>query len=222
MRVDLQAKLLRAIQEREIQRLGSSATKKVDVRIVAATREDLEQEIKRRNFREDLFYRLNVVPIHLPPLRDRGEDVALLARHFLVAAARKFERDPVRMPPEMLERLQIHAWPGNVRELENVVERMVVLARGSSLALEDLPGEIAGRAEAPSDDVTGFELPGEGVRLPDLERHLIAQALRRSRGSLGPAARLLGISYKTLQYRIRKHGLDASGETDRLKSGDPA
>lgn len=212
MRVDLQAKLLRAIQEREIQRLGSAGSRKVDVRIVAATLEDLEQEIKRKNFREDLYYRLNVVPIHLPALRERTEDVPLLVQHFLEAAARKFGREPVRVPPEVLERLQIYAWPGNVRELENVIERMIVLSRDARVAVEDLPPAIRGGGDAPAGDVTGFELPMDGVRLPELERHLIVQALQRSHGGLGPAARLLGISYKTLQYRIRKHGLDNAGQ----------
>jgi DNA-binding NtrC family response regulator len=183
----------------------------VDVRILAASCEDLEQAIRRKTFREDLYYRLNVVPLRLPPLRERTEDIPLLVDHFLSAASRKFEREPVGIAPEALERLQTYSWPGNVRELENCVERMVLLARGSRLGLADLPKDLREGPEAGEGVGEGFELPATGVRLPELERHLIVQALERCRGSLGPAARLLGISYKTLQYRIRKYGLDREG-----------
>jgi two-component system NtrC family response regulator len=210
MRVDLQAKLLRAIQEREIQRLGSATPRRVDVRILAATREDLQQAIRQGRFREDLYYRLNVVPIHLPPLRERMEDIPLLVQHFLGAAARKFARGTVSITPQALERLQRSSWPGNVRELENCIERMVVLARDDRLTVADLP-ELAGDGRSPGSGVDAFELPAAGVHLAELERHLIRQALRRCRGSLAPAARLLGLSYKTLQYRVRKHGLQREG-----------
>ncbi|HXV76820.1 MAG TPA: sigma-54 dependent transcriptional regulator [Candidatus Polarisedimenticolaceae bacterium] len=207
MRVDLQAKLLRAIQEGEVQRLGSAVSRKVDVRIVAASCEDLEQAIRNRRFREDLYYRLNVVPVRLPPLRERIDDVPLLVDHFVSKAADKFGREGLGVGPEVVDRLQRHPWPGNVRELENCIERMVVLTRAKRLTLQDVPPRI-GDAQAATDNVDGFDLPLEGIRLPELERHLIRQALARSRGSLGPAARLLGISYKTLQYRMRKFELD--------------
>ncbi len=207
MRADLQAKLLRAIQEREIQRLGASAPTRVDVRIVAASCEDLELEVRERRFRDDLYYRLNVVPIVLPPLRERFEDVPLLADHFLRQSTARLGRDPVGIAPEVLDRMQRYPWPGNVRELENCVERMVVLARGPRLQLEDLPESVRRGPEGAALD-GGFDLPARGVRLDEVERHLIAQALERTRGSLAPAARLLGITYKTLQYRVRKHGLD--------------
>jgi len=207
MRIDLQAKLLRAIQESEVQRLGSTTTRRVDVRILAATGEDLEQAIQQRTFRDDLYYRLNVVPIHLPALRERTEDLPLLIDHFLVRSCEKFERDPISLSPEALEILQRHSWPGNVRELENCVERMAVLSRSGKVAAEDLPPALRKGIPAESGH-SQFELPAEGVRLPELEGYLIRQALSRTRGSLGPAARLLGISYKTLQYRIRKHSLD--------------
>jgi two-component system NtrC family response regulator len=208
MRVDLQAKLLRAIQEREIQRLGSSETRSVDVRILAATGEDLEGAIRRKTFREDLYYRLNVVPIHLPPLRDRREDVPLLVQHFLETASRKFSRDAPGIEPDAMEHLQGYPWPGNVRELENCMERLLVLTRGPQVTVEDLPPNLREGVDATAMSVNGFELPAGGVRLTDLERHLILQALQRCRGNLRPAARLLGISYKTLQYRVRKYGLD--------------
>jgi two-component system NtrC family response regulator len=208
MRVDLQAKLLRAIQEREIQRLGSSTTISVDVRIVAATCEDLPDAIRRRAFREDLYYRLNVVPLELPPLRDRPDDIPALVDHFVAAAAEKFGKGEVGIAPGVLDRLQTYGWPGNVRELENCIERMTVLARTPSLTVDDLPAIIRDGPEAVESVGPRFELPAGGVQLQSLERQLIRQALERSRGRLRPAARLLGISYKTLQYRVRKHGLD--------------
>jgi len=209
MRADLQAKLLRAIQEKEIQRLGSTVVRTVDVRILAATGENLEEAIRRRTFREDLFYRLNVMPVLLPPLRDRVEDIPLLVDHFITGASGRMGREPAGVSPEVLDRLQGHPWPGNVRELENCIERMVLLARGPRLTLADLPPDVRKGPEAVTTDADeGIVLPPGGVRLGDLERDLIRQALRRSRGSLGPAARLLGISYKTLQYRIRKFGLE--------------
>jgi DNA-binding NtrC family response regulator len=180
----------------------------VDVRILAASCEDLEQSIRDKTFREDLYYRLNVVPIRLPALRERPDDIPLLLDRFLSSASEKFGREPVSLSPEVLDHLQRHAWPGNVRELENCVERMVVLARGDRLTRDDLPPAVREGAEPGEGALKDFELPAEGVRLADLESHLIRQALRRTGGSLGPAARLLGISYKTLQYRIRKHGLN--------------
>jgi len=218
MRIDLQAKLLRAIQEKEVQRLGSTAVTTVDVRILAATGENLEEAIRRKTFREDLFYRLNVVPVTLPPLRERTEDLPLLVHHFVTAAAARFGRDGLTISPEVMDRLQMHPWLGNVRELENCIERMVLLARGPRLTSADLPPDLRKGPEAHAGAGGAFELPPSGVSLPELERHLIVQALRRSRGSLGPASRLLGISYKTLQYRIQKFdierkevGLEGSG-----------
>jgi DNA-binding NtrC family response regulator len=220
MRFDLQAKLLRAIQEREIQRLGGTRPTSVDVRILAATSEDLEEAIQNKQFREDLFYRLNVVPIVLPALRDRIEDIPVLIRHFLQQAAGRFGRDVSEFTAELVDRCQAHSWPGNVRELQNCVERMVVLTRGNTLGVEDLPPTVKARpaveaASAASGAVehgmrSGFELPDVGLSLEDVERRFIVQALRKSRGSLGPAARLVGITYKTLQYRIRKYRIEKS------------
>ena len=207
MRFDLQAKLLRAVQEQEVERLGSTSSRKVDVRILAASCEDLQRAIREKRFREDLYYRLNVVPIRLPTLRERPEDIPMLVDHFLATIAEKLDRRPPRLDPAVLQRLQQHAWPGNVRELENCIERMLVLAQGPRITPADLPTEL-NPTVARAGGLDGFELPPGGVRLPDLERHLIRQALIRTRGSLAPAAMMLGISYKTLQYRIRKHGLD--------------
>ena len=208
MRVDLQAKLLRAIQEHEVQRLGSTATRAIDVRILAASSEDLEQSIRDKTFRDDLYYRLNVVPIRLPALRERPDDIPLLVDRFLSSAVEKFGREPISLSPGVLDLLQRHAWPGNVRELENCIERMIVLARSDRLTRDDLPPALRAGAEPGAGAPSNFDLPAQGVRLGDLESHLIRQALRRTGGNLGPAARLLGISYKTLQYRIRKYGLN--------------
>ena len=208
MRVDLQAKLLRVLQERTVQRLGASSNRKVDVRILAATCEDLEDSIRRRTFRDDLYYRLNVVPIHLPALRDRVQDIPLLIEHFMARASERFSRPRPGIGAEALDRLQRHAWPGNVRELQNCIERVVLLCRGEVVDVEDLPPAVREGPRPPAEIDDGFRLPIEGVDLGNLEVHLIRQALRRAGGSLGPAAKLLGISYKTLQYRIRKYGLD--------------
>ena len=214
MRVDLQAKLLRALQEQEVQRLGATETRKVDVRILAATCDDLEQSIRERTFREDLYYRLSVVPVALPPLRDRIEDIPVLAEHFLGRACRNADREGLQIGAEAMELLRRYSWPGNVRELENCIERMVVLSRGGRLGVDDLPPTLRACAPGGKGDLDGFELPADGIRMDDLERHLIRQALRRTRGSLGPAARLLGLSYKTLQYRIGKHGLERESFTN--------
>ena len=210
MRIDLQAKLLRAIQEKEVQRLGSTVTTSVDVRILAATGENLEEAIRRKTFREDLYYRLNVVPLPLPPLRERVEDIPLLVHHFATSAAARFGRDPMIVSPEVMDRLQMHPWLGNVRELENCIERMVLLAKGLRLTPADLPPDLRKGPEALSGAGGAFELPPAGVRLPELERHLIVQALRRSRGSLGPAARLLGISRAGLYAKLKRFGLDGA------------
>jgi len=208
MRIDLQPKLLRALQENVVQRLGADRPTDVNVRIVAATCEDLEESIRGKRFREDLYYRLSVVPIRLPALRERSEDIPLLTDHFLSKAISRFGREAVSVAPEVLDRMQAHSWPGNVRELENCIDRMVLLSRGQRLVADDLPPAVQ-RGPDPGDmPEDSFALPPQGVALEELESHLIRQALQRTRGSLGPAARLLGISYKTLQYRIRKYELD--------------
>ena len=184
------------------------STRKVDVRILAASCEDLEQAIRNRTFREDLYYRLNVVPIVLPPLRDRVEDI----RCSSITSSRGRRRNSAgkgsASPRKCWTGCSGTAWPGNVRELENCIERMVVLTRSDRLTADDVPSGIGIPGEAASGNLDGFELPGAGIRLPELEKHLIQQALRRTRGHLRPAASLLGISYKTLQYRLRKHDLD--------------
>ncbi len=198
---DLQVKLLRTLQEREVLRVGGSEPVPVDVRVVAATNLDLEREVREGRFREDLFYRLNVIPIELPPLRERRTDIPLLVEHFL---AKHGEPGRARViAPEALEALVAYSWPGNVRELESAVERTLLLADGDVIRLDDLPAaaRIRGGAAAGRFPV---EIPDEGLDLDGLERSLIVRALEKSGGNVTRAARLLGLSRRTLQYRLEK------------------
>ncbi len=202
MNVSMQAKLLRAIQEKEIRRVGGKVNVPLDVRIVSATNKELEQEIKRGGFREDLFYRLNVIRINLPPLRERGNDVKTLAEFFVrkYSQASGIAMDGISKPA--LKLLMNYTWPGNVRQLESVIERAVLMAETNFIEPGDLPAEIS---------TTGlmaggvpFDLPPEGVDFEQLERGLIIKAMERADWVIGKAAQLLGMSYKTLQYRLDK------------------
>jgi len=210
MPVGLQATLLRVLQERRITRLGGSGEKEVDVRVVAASNQDLPQLVKDGGFREDLFYRLNVVPIELPPLRDRRDDVPLLARSFLETASARHGREVEALPPAVVRLLMDHSWPGNVRELANAVERLVLLAEDGRLIVDDLPATIRG----PGDGAGGpVRLPVEGLSWDTMEESLLRQALDRASGNRAAAARLLGLSYKAFLYRLEKHDLvDAAQE----------
>jgi DNA-binding NtrC family response regulator len=198
---DLQVKLLRTLQEREVLRVGGTEPVPVDVRVVAATNLDLEREVREGRFREDLFYRLNVIPIALPPLRERRTDIPLLVEHFL---AKHGEPGRARViAPEALGALVAYSWPGNVRELESAVERTLLLADGEVIRLEDLPATVRMR----SGSVPGgllVEIPDEGLDLDGLERSLILRAFDKSGGNVTRAARLLGLSRRTLQYRLEK------------------
>ncbi len=196
---NIQAKLLRVIQEREVTKVGSSQRIEVDVRIVAATNKDLAEEMKEGRFREDLFYRINVVPIHLPPLRDRREDIPVLAEYFLRKFGERRKRDVTGISDEAMRSLEAYDWPGNVRELENAVERAVVMADGETIRPRDLlyyglgqPGPM----QAPP-----------GGRLLEVEKREIADALRRFNGHKSKAAEYLGINRKTLREKIAKYRL---------------
>jgi DNA-binding NtrC family response regulator len=206
-------KLLRVLQDRTFEPVGSSKTLKVNVRVVAATNQDLEVSIREGRFREDLFYRLNVIPIHVPPLRERREDVPLLVHHFLTSVARERERKIDGISPEALECLCAHGWPGNVRELENLIERLVVLRGEGRLELEDLPSTLRG-ATATAFPAAAPKLPPSGLSFHDvvnrLETDLIVQALERTRGNKNQAARLLGLNRTTLLEKIKKKGLEVS------------
>jgi DNA-binding NtrC family response regulator len=198
----LQAKFLRAIQEREVTPIGANLPVAVDVRLVAATNRDLEAEVHAGRFRSDLFYRLNVVRIEIPPLRDRPEDVDRLVEHFVQRFSREYGVAPKRVGAEVMDRLRAYRWPGNVRELQNAIERAFALSPADAITLDDLPPAVRGHHAAP--DGGDF---GEPMPLADAERRLIAAALRKSGGNKNEAARLLGIDRQRLYRKIDKYGL---------------
>lgn len=206
MNVAMQAKLLRAIQEKEIRRVGGKVNIPLDVRILSATNKELEQEIKRGLFREDLFYRLNVIRINLPPLRERGNDVKNLAEFFVkkYSHASGIAVEGISRPA--LKLLMNYTWPGNVRQLESVIERSVLMAESNYIEPEDLPAEVT-VSSALSGGVS-FELPPEGIAFEELEKGIIVKAMERADWVIGKAAPLLGMSYKTLQYRLDKFGIE--------------
>ena len=198
----LQAKLLRVLQEKEIRRIGGREDIKVDVRMVAATNRKLAAAIKQGTFREDLFYRLNVVSIHLPPLRERATDIPELVEHFLKKYAAASGKTIKGLTPQGLRVLMEYHWPGNVRELESVIERAVLLCESDRIDIEDFPMEV--RARPTLLDRMEFELPSEGFSLEEFERQLLEKAMARSQGVIAKAAKMLGLSYKTMQYRLEK------------------
>jgi two-component system response regulator AtoC len=200
---NVQVKLLRVLQERTFERLGGTRTIEVDVRIVAATNRDLQQLIADGEFREDLYYRLNVVPITLPPLRQRGGDIPRLVAHFLD----KFNAGSKTISPDAMRLLTEYQWPGNIRELENTVERMVILSKGDEIGVDDLPGEVRAGLRGPAPGEATFALPEEGADLEEVELELVRQALDRSGGSAAKAAKLLGLTPKTLEARMKRLGL---------------
>jgi len=201
--LDLQVRLLRLLQEREIEKVGAAQATKVDVRILAATNRDLEQLAEQERFRPDLYYRLAVVPLVLPPLRDRKDDIPELIQHFFERAKARHGRD-VRFTNSLLPYFQNYNWPGNVRELENIVSRIVVLSRGEEITLADLP-EFLHRASPQAVEAGKMVLPKEGVSLDNVERNLIVAALRKFQGNRSSAARYLSITRKVLMNRIAKY-----------------
>jgi DNA-binding NtrC family response regulator len=209
MSPNLQVKLLRVLQDRSFEPVGSSKTVSVDVRVIAATNQDLETAIRERRFREDLFYRLNVIPIEVPPLRERREDIPLLLKHFLECASRDRTRPMPSLSAEVQERLLAHSWPGNVRELENVIERLVVLSGEDVIGVADLPASL-GRAGPPSPAAPHLPPTGLNFRdvVEDFETHLIVQALEQTHWNKNRAAQLLGMNRTTLLEKIKKKGLE--------------
>ena len=201
MAFDLQAKLLRVIESGEFIKVGETRPTKVDVRIVAATNRDLKQEIAEGRFREDLYYRLSVFRIHLPPLRERPEDIEAYVRMFAGRFGMKMGRRVEHIEPEYLERLRLHGWPGNVRELRNVVERSLIMAEGTVLRAADLPLEMQ------RSDASGRPAGGEALDLASVEREHIARVLRRTGGNKTRTAALLGIGLTTLYRKIEEYGL---------------
>jgi DNA-binding NtrC family response regulator len=206
MNVAMQAKLLRAIQQKEIRRVGGKVNIPVNVRIISATNKDLEAEIRRGGFREDLFYRLNVIRINLPPLRERGSDVVTLADFFVRKYAEASGMGVKGISKPALKLLMNYGWPGNVRQLESVIERGVLMAEHELIQPEDLPAEVHGEGGAAGR--LPFEFPADGISIEDLERELIVKAMERADWVIAKAAPLLGMSYKTLQYRLEKFGIE--------------
>ena len=200
----MQSKLLRVLQDREIRRVGGKDLVKVDVRILSATNKDLEQAVEQKTFREDLYYRLNVVFIELPPLRERLEDIPVLVEHFLGKYGTEFGRRIHTVRPEALRALQHYCWPGNVRQLEAVIERAVLLNDSGVLTLEEISGLLVSRR---SQRHVWAELPAEGLNLEELEKELLRKALNRSGGIATRAARLLQMNYKQFLYRAEKYGI---------------
>ncbi|MEK8035375.1 MAG: sigma-54 dependent transcriptional regulator [candidate division NC10 bacterium] len=208
----LQVKLLRAIQEREVRRVGDTRDLKVDVRLIAASNRELEQAVSEGVLREDLFYRLNVIPIHLPPLRERREDIALLVAHFLQKFGRQLNKDVRGVTPEALAILERYHWPGNIRELENVLERAIVLGGGEVLGADALPESV--RRERPVKALE-VELPEDGMdleaTLDALERRYLQRALDRSGGVQTKAAELLRMTFRQFRYKLQKHNMARRG-----------
>jgi transcriptional regulator with GAF, ATPase, and Fis domain len=205
----LQAKLLRFLEEKTFRRVGGMADVHVDVRVVAATNKQLEEAVGSGKFRDDLYYRLNVLRIEVPPLRDRGGDIGLLAQHFVEGFAREFKRRVPGLSADAIRRLQAYGWPGNVRELRNLVERAVLLADDGLLQagdFETLTGSGAS-GEKVAASTGAFALPPQGVNLENVERSLVVQALERSGGNQTRAATLLGLHRDQIRYRIEKFGL---------------
>lgn len=208
MNITMQAKILRALQEREILRVGSTRPIKVDVRVIAATNRDLEAMVKENTFRADLYYRLNVIPINLPPLRLRRDDIPILVEYFL---ARQLHTAGVGRRLKGLtsaaqKLLLNYSWPGNVRQLESAIKRAVLLSEGEEIDVEDLPVEIRQSTAEPTAHFS-YRLPPEGISFEDLERSLILQAMEQADWNITKAAKLLGLTFRTLQYRLEKFNI---------------
>ena len=204
MSLAIQTKLLRVLQEREFEPVGSSRTAKVDVRVIAATNKDLGKEIREGRFREDLFYRLNVIPIHLPPVRERKEDIPALANHFLSLYREKNKKEIKEISPKALDLLIRHDWPGNIRELENCLERAVIVARGELIAPADLPPAIQNLPAGKEDAEIPFPA---GISLQEAEKALILKTLEDTGGNRSRAAEILGINRRTLQMKLKEYGM---------------
>ncbi len=209
MPMALQSKLLRVLQEGVVERLGAHQPVNVDLRVVAATNRDPMQAVTEGRLRQDLYYRLNVVRVEVPPLRERGEDIPLLAQHFLEKYSRELGRRPPLLEPQTLERLAVYAWPGNIRELENMMERAAVLAQGDRVTPGQLPPEVSPRPATAAIPVSAEALPDNLSLEPQveaLEKRLIEEALRRTGDNKSAAARLLEISERSLWYKLKKYG----------------
>jgi transcriptional regulator with PAS, ATPase and Fis domain len=210
---NIQVKLLHILQERQFERLGSNATRHVDVRVVAATNVDLREALEQGRFREDLYYRLNVVPINIPALRERKGDIPFLAIHFVKKLSKELASSAKEIAPAAIDRLLEHSWPGNVRELENTIERSLVLASGTTLEASDIRIE-APRGSAATAASQQMPLLPEGETLEHWEQMMIREALRRANGNKSQAARSLGLTRNALRYRLSQMGLESESPED--------
>jgi len=215
MRPETQAKILRVLQEREFERVGGNRTLKVDVRILAATNQDLEAKVKAGGFREDLYYRLNVVSIVLPPLGERVEDLPLLIEHFLAAAAARLKREPKPLSPEAYRALCAHEWRGNVRELEHAIEQAVALGSGPEIAVADLPASVHGVPSDGAADPPGSFRDAKQRAIERFERQFIHEALARHHGNISKAAEDMGMYRQHLQLKLAEYGIDAAAYRER-------
>ncbi len=203
--LSIQAKLLRFLESGECFPVGETRPDFVNVRIIAATNTDLARQIDEGTFRQDLYFRLNVVPLEIPPLKERKDDIDLLAKYFINHFAEQHQIEPATLSKPTLKKLRGYEWPGNVRELRNVCERLAILLSGRTIQPENLPHEFSSLKMG--DAASGFSIPEAGFSLDNLEAELIHQALSKTNGNRSKSARLLGISRDTLLYRIQKHGL---------------
>jgi two-component system NtrC family response regulator len=217
MALELQVKLLRLIQQGEVEKIGATEPMKVDVRIIAATHRNLQAMIDDQTFREDLYYRLSVIPLELPPLRERPDDIPELVRIFFQRGREKHGRPNLQLPETLMSYFEEYRWPGNVRELENIIERIIVLSDGDLVRSADLPASL--RVEPDRKNLLQLKLPPEGISLEAVERELILTALRKFEWNQSRAAQYLDVSRKTLIYRMEKFGLrhekDEEGATEK-------
>ncbi|MBI4442592.1 MAG: sigma-54-dependent Fis family transcriptional regulator [Acidobacteria bacterium] len=213
---ELQVKLLRLVQESEIEKVGATSPIKINARFIAATNRNLQAMIEDGTFREDLYYRLAVVPFELPPLRERTEDIPELVQHFFAESKQKQGRPDLVLPSSLLPYFCAYRWPGNVRELENVLERLIVLTRGNEISLSDLPEFL--RRERPTLDALHLELPPQGISLEAVEKELILRALKKFNWNQTHAAKYLDLSRKTLIYRMEKYGIQKEQEHSSVES----
>jgi two-component system response regulator AtoC len=204
----LQVKLLRALQERKIRPVGSTRESEVDVRVIAATNKNLEEAIKNRSFRQDLYYRLNVIWIQMPPLREIREDIPHLVSHFIKKFSKESHRDVSRIAPEAMDLLIQYGWPGNVRQLENVIERAFALGTGETIQIADLPPEIRGIQQQ-------VYLNENNLNIAENEKKLIHQALQQSSGNKAEAAKLLGINITTVYRKMEKYNMPSEAFTNQ-------
>src|SRR5882762_4239336 len=216
--VAMQAKLLRALQERKIRRVGGTHEISVDVRVIAATNRDLRAMVADGRFRDDLYYRINVLSVDVPPLRERREDIPVLIDYFVKKHTRNTSRLVRGLTAETRKLMMDYSWPGNVRQLESAIERAILLCEGDQITVEDLPSEV--RQDSKPAAESAFKLPAEGINFEDVERNLITQAMEQTDYNITKSAKLLGLTFRTLQYRLEKFGIKKPEEKKEAAAND--